>query len=689
MSWLKLLSRPLHPRTQRCTACSCKLNKDSITQRQKIVITMTHKVPLKDMNDRNARFAKWEVALVNSEENSRSYMYQGKARSVVTYTVIIVDPDDNSVYCKGVAKKTQKNATAYHAAKAALADGAYLMSNVVFEKDTSTKWLGGTKKVVVDLLLTKLDKIDKDVSAVQPAPTTKISGCKALGSQQCFDLTALISSVSPHRPAAAGSKVFDVLLRDASLSLQDKPMTLPLTVYTAEDNVQSQHDKFERFLATKQPVTITQIAGQQKEGKYEFKTTNGWTIFASSSVKAISLTASADAVLEATEVDSFELIKKLTEKDWSTIDARESNCYLLKQFLSRHTSLNSMDNEETVWQVNWATVVAPAAVQSITTNDGSRIWFETVFRDLTGWLSIWVTEKAALMLADLTDPAEFRQTHTDGHLWFASYVSVKIVRRPTEDADHPFKFMVVDASIQSFDQPPTSESCRLLPLLDASAEMNEACLPVTLNMVYKSEHYPMLIHYSTQPLPAGFEDIVDAFATVKFTRPAANIVALIVANNKGASKTIETDGGFMLTTTVSDYPVSATGNAEQPARYNIRSYCTLDNVKDFKMEPLRGQKQQVALVMITGLAASDEATDAAKEFVVDSVQLLSDDQAIQLQHAFQKLIYYSTLVSQQPPKERLKMEHWNESDSPMSAKKCRRLGKAPTGDELPAYKLFQ
>jgi hypothetical protein len=94
-------------------------------------------------------------------------------------------------------------------------------------------------------------------------------------------------------------------------------------------------------------------------------------------------------------------------------------------------------------------------------------------------------------------------------------------------------------------------------------------------------------------------------------------------------------------------------------------------------------------VMITGLAASDEATDAAKEFVVDSVQLLSDDQAIQLQHAFQKLIYYSTLVSQQPPKERLKMEHWNESDSPMSAKKCRRLGKAPTGDELPAYKLFQ
>ena len=649
---------------------------------------MSHKVPLKDMNERNARFSKWDVALVSGEENSRSYMYQGKSRSVVTYTVTIVDPDDNSVYCKGVAKKTQKNATAYHAAKAALADGAYQMSNVAFEKDTNSKWLGCTKKVVVDLLLTKLQKTDADVSAVQPAPITKISGCKTLGAQQCFDLTALISSVSPHRPAAAGSKVFDVLLRDASLSLQDKPMTLPLTVYTPEDNAQCMHEKFENFLATKQPVTITQIAGQQREGQYEFKTTTGWTVFASSSAKATSLKASADAVLEATELESFELIKKLTEKDWSTIEARESNCYLLKQFLSRHTSLNSMDNEETVWQVNWATVVAPAAVQSVTTNDGSRIWFETVFRDLTGWLTIWVTEKAALKLADLTDAAEFRQTHADGQLWFPSYISVKIARRPTEDADHPFKFMVVDASTQSFDQPPTSESIRLLPLLDAAAEVNEACLPVALNMVYKCDHYPMLIHYNTQPLPAGYEDLVDAFSSVKFTRPAANIVALVVANTKVASKTVETDGGFMLTTTVSDYAVSTTGNAEQPARYNIRCYCTLDNVKDFKMDPPRGQKQQVALVSITGIATSNEATDAAEEFVVDTVQLLRDDQASQLQIAFQKLIYYGTLVSQQPPKERLRMQDWNESDSPMSAKKCRRLGKAPTGEELPAYRLF-
>ena len=196
----------------------------------------------------------------------------------MTFDVTIVDIDDHAVYCKGQAKRTVKNANAYNALKKSAVDGAYHMSHVVFTPDANTKWMGCTKKVVVDLLTTKLEKLDTDVSAVQPAPTTKISGCKALGSQQCFDVTALISSVSPLRPAAAGSKVFDVVLRDASLSLHDKPMTLPLTVYTPEENAEREHEKFEKFLGAKQPVTITQISGQQKEGKYEFKTTNSWMI---------------------------------------------------------------------------------------------------------------------------------------------------------------------------------------------------------------------------------------------------------------------------------------------------------------------------------------------------------------------------------------------------------------------------
>ena len=172
---------------------------------------------------------------------------------------------------------------------------------------------------------------------------------------------------------------------------------------------------------------------------------------------------------------------------------------------------------------------------------------------------------------------------------------------------------------------------------------------------------------------------------VDFTRPAANIVALAVANSKDTSKTTETkDGGYMLTTTVYNYD----SNAEQRAEYIVRSYCSLDNVKDFKMDPPRGKKQQAALVMITGIGDFDEQTDAAKEFMVDSVQLIQEDQAVQLHSAFQKLIYYGTLVSQQPSTTK-RVEEWTDKDSPMQAKKCRRLGKAPSGEELPCYRLFK
>ena len=197
----------------------------------------------------------------------------------------------------------------------------------------------------------------------------------------------------------------------------------------------------------------------------------------------------------------------------------------------------------------------------------------------------------------------------------------------------------------------------------------------------------MLVKYCTQPLPEGFEDIADNVSKVHFTRPSANIVALVVANSK--SKTIETiDGGYMLQTTVCNHPSPETVNGEEPARYVLRSYCTLDNVKDFKMDPPRGSKQQVALVQIVAIASSDESTNAAEEMVVDSVQLLNDDQATQLQDSFQKLIYYSTLVSQQPSKEK-RVELWTDTDesmTPMKAKKCRVLGKSPTNDELPGYR---
>ena len=55
---------------------------------------MAHKVPLKDMNERNARFSKWNIAIFSGQENSRSYMWDGKPRTPVTFDVTIVDVDD-------------------------------------------------------------------------------------------------------------------------------------------------------------------------------------------------------------------------------------------------------------------------------------------------------------------------------------------------------------------------------------------------------------------------------------------------------------------------------------------------------------------------------------------------------------------------------------------------------------------
>ena len=65
------------------------------------------------------------------------------------------------------------------------------------------------------------------------------------------------------------------------------------------------------------------------------------------------------------------------------------------------------DEEETLWQLNWARVEEPPPGASIRTNDGKRLWFPFSIRDSTGTLIIYIQEAAALELSGCTDAEQF------------------------------------------------------------------------------------------------------------------------------------------------------------------------------------------------------------------------------------------------------------------------------------------
>ena len=82
------------------------------------------------------------------------------------------------------------------------------------------------------------------------------------------------------------------------------------------------------------------------------------------------------------------------------------------------SGIADLDEEESAWQINWVRILEPAPGQNIHTQDGTRIWFPTTFRDATMQHTLWITETAALQLANVSSPAEFQEAHKAGKLWF-------------------------------------------------------------------------------------------------------------------------------------------------------------------------------------------------------------------------------------------------------------------------------
>ena len=99
----------------------------------------------------------------------------------------------------------------------------------------------------------------------------------------------------------------------------------------------------------------------------------------------------------------------------------------------------------------------------------------------------------------------------------------------------------------------------------------------------------------------------------------------------------------------------------------------METVTFFKLDPPRG-KAQYALVTITA-----KLGDA---FVVDHVQHLTEEEALQAKESMWKTLLVACMASS---KDRKRDASWTENENPASAKRCKALGQAHTDSAIPAY----
>ena len=96
----------------------------------------------------------------------------------------------------------------------------------------------------------------------------------------------------------------------------------------------------------------------------------------------------------------------------------------------------------------------------------------------------------------------------------------------------------------------------------------------------------------------------------------------------------------------------------------------MENMTAYRLDPSRG-KAQYAMVTVSG-----KADDV---FVVELVQLLSEEEATNARTSLLKLLRLPVEINSSNLK---RSAPWTTDDSPVKAKKCKELGRCPTGPPM-------
>ena len=112
------------------------------------------------------------------------------------------------------------------------------------------------------------------------------------------------------------------------------------------------------------------------------------------------------------------------------------------------------------------------------------------------------------------------------------------------------------------------------------------------------------------------------------------------------------------------------------------SFCTVKTSPDYQLKPARGMKTQTAFVVITDVLEEGSA-DKPPVLLVESLEKIPDEDAAAALDHIRRLIQFASLTAKMQGTSATRQ--WTDDISPANAHKCRRLGKAPTDDELEKY----
>ena len=645
--------------------------------------------PLAHLTAHSARFGVWEVLIFNPTARTREYLWNKEKRKSYIFQCMLVSTADPTQYVLGDSHGRGMNETKLAQLKERFKAGlVFQMSKVVFAENTKQQYNSAPKTEVVSMVNTQWTSVLSSAGKpLMPEPSIPVAASMGIEREQHFDALALVQEVSESsnggKTATGQARLkCQILLNDGSVNADGKVCHLPVTIFADQAAANLEPELFERLRgaqAHKIAVAFFGIQGKQSElenNKWSFTSSFGFFCENASDIdKGRHLEAEAvHLVLAPAEAVPLSVLQSRSNLDinesFEDVEATETTCALVETLL-RETKVKRIEEESmTFWQVNWCHVHVPERNAQVCTNDNSRLWMLVKVEDDTGFVTMYMREKAALSLSGTDSKEEFEAARADDSLDFPNKASIKIIRKTAplqtpnrkNSAEQPANIQcyIVEAAEQALEDTPSKGSLLLLELLARTEVHTDACAAAGVSMIKKDPHYGLRVSYVVDEL------IVKKYCTRAF--------ALVIASS--ASKADNMNEGYrMITENVSD-PL------DKDFVCTLMSFCTVKTSPEYQLKPARGIKTQTAIVLIADVLEAFSA-DKPAVFLVESLQKIPDSEAEAAPDHIRRLIHFASFAAKIQGK--CSERGWTDETSPANAGKCRRLGKSPTNEELQKY----
>ena len=327
-------------------------------------------------------------------------------------------------YCEGILKGTPAEVEA--ALQKFLPHTAWKLSKVGLDSQQQEAFVHTPVRVVVDLKRTRctpvLQASQQETSlASGPAPQTTVAQMMNIKSRRCFDVMAVVHSVSNTRTPVGHPPVADVHLVDGSLTTKSKTAEAVVAVWGAHNIEQCRSH-------IGQPLLFLNVAAKY-DGNLELTLWHD---------RLVAHDCSCTRMTELKELAAQEHFaqdrEQLTTKHDVTWDPDDASKVLTGEALLSCCAFLSMASEDAnadlpqLLQVNGMRVEEPESGDSVVETKGQRVFFTTTARDFSRSCKVGVSQAAALALSGLDTMSEPQQANDARAVSFSPFGNCRIMR---------------------------------------------------------------------------------------------------------------------------------------------------------------------------------------------------------------------------------------------------------------------